>query len=91
MGLVDSLGSATGLDAGTCRDEECPSGTNDGKNSSWVFGGVDAAVLRVERNRRRDEKYQAKKQEGSILHSFSYFGKLLAEDLKVNERRNSLI
>jgi hypothetical protein len=48
--LDELLGrTAAGLDASTNRDEKCTCGADDSKNGCWIFWGVHATALSIQR------------------------------------------
>jgi len=48
--LDELLGrTAATLDASASGDEKCTCGANDGKNGCWIFRGVDATALSIQR------------------------------------------
>ena len=59
--------TAARLDAGARGGEECSCGSDYGKDRGWVFGGLYAAILRVERVS-DEEEGEAEKKEGGFLH-----------------------
>ena len=43
------VGAAAGFDAGSSGSKKCSCGTDGGEDCGWIFWGVGAAVLGMER------------------------------------------
>jgi hypothetical protein len=54
--------NAPGLDTGSCRGKKRASGADHREDSGWIFGGVRAAGLRMQRKGNRKQKSEAEKR-----------------------------
>ena len=83
-------GAAAGFDSGACRSEERSCGADYGKNGRWVFRGVGAAVLCVQREGDGEQESEADKHKGGFLHWWvSVLGRFWYKYRIVNAEKNS--
>ena len=60
--------TAAGFDAGARRSKKRSGRADYGENSSWVFWGVGAAILRVQREGDGEKESEAEEYKGRFLH-----------------------
>jgi hypothetical protein len=64
---------AAGFDAGARRSKKRSGRADYSENSSWVFRGVGAAILRVQREGDAEKESEAEEYKDRFLHWWSPF------------------
>ena len=80
--------TAAGFDAGARRSKKRSGRADYSENSSWVFRGIRAAILCMQREGDGENESEAEECKGRFLHWWSPFGEVIATvgrmDAKVN-------